>query len=70
MDDHDSDTIQFHEDFGDPESLLNSRDWLQGALEKAGAEFTGGGMGMGKADIDIVLEVFEFNVSIRPKIKG
>jgi hypothetical protein len=57
------------DDFGDPIALLNSRNWLQRALEARGAEVTGSGCGCGQADIDIVLEGFEFNVSIRPRLK-
>ncbi len=54
------------EDFGDPETLLNSRDWLQSSLEAKGATFEGGGIGQGRADIDIELEGCRYNVSIRP----
>lgn len=61
--------LVFHEDFGDPETLLNSRDWIRDALEDKGAEFLGGGTGMGQADIDILLEGHEYNVSIRPIIR-
>lgn len=53
-------------DFGDPETLFNSREWLRKALEAKGARFTGGGIGGGEADIDIELEGFQFNVRIRP----
>lgn len=54
------------DDFGDPETLLNSRDWLRKALEAKGAKISGGGIGCGQADLEIVLEGFRFNVSIRP----
>lgn len=57
---------QLAEDFGDPHTLLNSRDWLDKALKAAGAKITGGGCGVGQADTDIVLEGCKFNVSIRP----
>ena len=53
-------------DFGDPETLLNSRTWLKSALEAKGAKVSGSGIGCGQADIDIVLEGCKFNVSIRP----
>lgn len=53
-------------DFGDPETLLNSREWLTKAVTAKGAEVTGGGCGCGQADIDIVLEGCKFNVSIKP----
>lgn len=55
-----------HEDFGDPETMLNSRDWLQSALESKGATWLGGGVGMGDADIDIELEGVKYNIRIRP----
>lgn len=55
------------DDFGDPITLLNSRDWLTMAVEAKGARVTGGGCGMGQADIDIVLEGCKFNVCIRPR---
>lgn len=55
-----------HPEFGDPETLLNSRRWLEKALEAAGATRTGAGIGMGQADVDIILEGCKFNVSIRP----
>ena len=54
------------EDFGDPETLLNSRDWLQSALEAKGAKITGAGIGCGQADLSIGLDGCKFNVSIRP----
>jgi len=57
------------EGFGNPETLLNSRDWLTKAVTKCGAKVTGGGCGCGQADIDILLEGCKFNVSIRPIIK-
>jgi hypothetical protein len=54
------------EGFGDPATLLNSRDWLTKALEAKGAKKVGGGIGCGQADIDIELEGCRFNVSIKP----
>ena len=62
--------IELHPDFGDPEQMLNMRDWLQKAIEAKGAEMTGGGIGMGMADIDFMLEGHEFNVTIKPRIKA
>lgn len=54
-------------EFGDTETLRNSRDWLRNALYAAGAKYGGGsGMGCGQADIDIEIEGHRFNVSIRP----
>lgn len=58
--------IQLDPRFGDPLTLLNSRDWLQKAVEAMGAKKIGGGCGFGQADIDIELEGFKFNISIRP----
>lgn len=53
--------------FGDPETLLNSRDWLQRAVEAKGAKITGAGVSCGQGDIDIELEGCKFNISIRPR---
>lgn len=61
--------MRLAEGFGDPETLLNSRDWLRRALESARATVTGGGCGCGQADLDIDLEGFGFNVSIRPRMR-
>lgn len=58
------------EGFGDPETLLNSRDWLTKAVVAKGAEVTGGGCGCGQADIDIKLEGCHFNVSIKPIVRS
>lgn len=55
------------EGFGDPETLLNSRDWLRKAIEAKGAKVTGGGCGGGQADLDFTLEGCKFNVSLRPR---
>jgi len=62
--------LSLHEDFGDPKQLLNMRQWLQDALEVKGAKFTGGGVGMGEADLDIILEGHEYNINIKPIMKG
>jgi len=59
--------LQLSPDFGDVESLWNSRKWLEAALTAKGAKVTGAGMGGGKADIDIVLGGFKFNVTIEPR---
>lgn len=55
------------EGFGDPETLFNSRDWLRKAIEAKGAKVTGGGVGMGQADLDFTLDGCPFNVSLRPR---
>lgn len=58
--------MRLADNFGDPETLLNSREWLQKAVEAKGAVMTGGGVGCGQADIDVILEGHKFNISIRP----
>lgn len=55
-------------EFGDYESLWNSRKWLESAVEKAGAKVTGGGCGMGGADVDITLEGMRYYLTIRPAL--
>ena len=57
---------ELHEDFGDPETLLNSRYWLQSALESKGAIPYGAGIGMGQADVSIMLEGMKYLVTIKP----
>lgn len=52
--------------FGDLHTMLNSRDWLQKAVEAKGAKVVGAGCGCGGADIDIVLEGCKFNLTIKP----
>ncbi len=60
--------FELHEDFGDPESLMNSRDWLEEAITAKGAKIHGSGVGMGRADLDIELEGHEYIVSIKPRL--
>lgn len=50
----------------DTEAFFNMRDWLQQACEAKGAKMTGGGIGMGQADIDIELDGCSYNISIKP----
>lgn len=50
----------------DVEAFFNMRDWLKAACEAKGARMTGGGVGLGQADIDIELEGHRYNISIRP----
>lgn len=64
------DAMVLANDFGDPHTLLNSREWLTKAVEAKGAKVTGGGCGGGQADIDIKLEGCDFNVSIKPILRG
>lgn len=58
--------MQLHTDFGEPDVLFNMRDWIRRACEAQGARFTGGGIGMGAADIDIEIDGHKFNVRIKP----
>lgn len=62
--------IELHPDFGDPEVMLNAREWLQKACEAKGARFTGGGIGMGESDIDIELEGCHFNIRMKPIMRS
>ena len=50
----------------DLEAFFGMRDWLRSAVEAKGARMTGGGVGCGQADIDIVLEGHRYSISIRP----
>lgn len=50
----------------DVHAFLNMRDWVQAACEAKGAKMTGGGVGCGQADIDIELEGYHYNISIKP----
>lgn len=59
-----------HDDFGDPEQLLNMRTWLQKAIEAKGGKITGSGYGMGEADLDMELEGFDYSINIKPILKG
>ena len=56
------------ESFGDPETLLNSRAWLESALINKGATITAKGCGFGGADLSVLIEGFKFNVCIRPEL--
>lgn len=50
----------------DTAAFFNMRDWLRDAVQAKGAKMTGGGIGMGQADIDIELEGCRYNISIKP----
>lgn len=50
----------------DVPAFFNMRDWLEKAVREAGADVTGKGVGMGEADLDIVLEGMKYNVRIKP----
>ncbi len=58
--------LKLSDDFGDAETLFNSREWLEKALVGNGAKITGKGCGLGQSDLDVEIEGFKFNVSIRP----
>lgn len=60
--------IQLHPDFGDVESMLNMRNWLEEAIKAKGAKVTDAGMGMGAADLGFILEGHRFSLVIRPRI--
>lgn len=53
----------------DWEALFNMREWLSEAIKAKGGQITGGGCGCGQADLDIELEGFEYDITIRPRLK-
>jgi hypothetical protein len=55
-----------HNDKADWMVLLNRRWWLEHAVTRAGAEITGSGVGLGQADIDVIVDGQCYNISIRP----
>lgn len=57
------------ENFGDPESLMNSRDWLEKTIIAGGAKVHGMGIGMGRADLSIELEGWEYTITMKPILK-
>lgn len=61
--------LELDPDFGDPAQLLNMRKWLERACEAQGAKVTGGGIGMGTADVDIQLEGHGYYLTIKPIIR-
>jgi len=60
------DDLKLSEDFGDPETLLNSRNWLEKAITDKGAKIDSAGIGFGQADISFELEGHRYSVSIKP----
>ena len=46
--------------------LLAAREYIREALEKAGAEITGSGMGFGGADLDVEVNGVPFILTIKP----
>jgi len=61
--------LPLHTEFGDLTVLFNIRNWFRKACEAKGAIFTGGGIGLGEANIDIELEGYAFNICIKPMIR-
>lgn len=53
----------------DWEALLNMRNWLEEAIKAKGGKVTGGGCGMGQADLDVELEGFPYDLTIKPVIR-
>lgn len=58
------------EGFGDPLTLLNSRDWLEAAIVAKGARIIDSGCGAGQADLGFILEGCEFCVSLSPRLRA
>ncbi len=54
----------------DVEAFLNMRKWLEEAVTAKGARLTGGGIGMGQADIQISLDGCDYWISIKPLQKS
>lgn len=51
----------------DLEAFLNIRNWLEKAAIDAGAEVTDHGIGMGQADIGVLIDGMPYGISIRPR---
>lgn len=51
----------------DVEAAMNARGWLEAAILKAGAEVTDKGLGLGQADLGILLDGMPFDLSIKPR---
>lgn len=66
-----ADMTEFHK--LDLDSLYNMREWMRTAVEAKGAKVTGAGVGvdglLGLADLDIEVEGYSFNLTIRPREK-
>lgn len=50
----------------DQEAFTNMRAWLRKAVEEAGAECTGSGIGFGALDLDIELDGFKYSITMKP----
>lgn len=49
--------------------LFNSHEWMRKAVQNAGANVTGGGVGCGVAELQIIIDGCKFNITITPIIK-
>lgn len=61
--------LELSPEFGDPSQLFAMRRWLEDACKNRGAKVTGGGIGMGSADIDIELEGHSYYLIIKPILR-
>jgi len=50
----------------DLEAFLSIRNWVSDACVAQGATFLGGGIGFGAADLQLEIEGFEYNITIKP----
>jgi hypothetical protein len=55
-----------HNEKADWIALWDRRQWLEHAVTASGAEITGSGVGLGQADIDVIVDGQCYNISIRP----
>lgn len=53
----------------DLEALFNLRGWLEKCLTEGGAQITGGGIGLGGADLTFDLEGFPFYIECKPRLR-
>lgn len=51
----------------DVKAFMNIRTWVEEALEAKGAKVTDAGIGMGRADLGVVIDGAPFSISIRPR---
>lgn len=54
----------------DLEALFNLRSWLEKCLIEGGAEITGGGIGLGGADLTFDLDGFPFYIECKPRSRS
>ena len=60
----------WHEDMKDPEALLNVRDFIEGLLTvHPNVEMTDAGIGVGGADLGVLIEGYPFKIQIIPRDK-